>query len=103
MYAIVETGGKQYKVQPGETIDVEFIEANVGDTVELNKVLLVADEHGTRIGKPLLDDAKVLATVVHHGLARKALTFRYRPKKRYERKVGHRQVYTRLHVSEIKA
>ena len=103
MYAILETGGKQYKVVPGQTIDVECLEANAGDTVELERVLMVAEGDDIRVGRPVLDGASVLATVVEHGRGRKLIVFKYRAKQRYRRKTGHRQGYTRLRIDEIKA
>ena len=102
MYAVVETGGKQYKAQVGETIDVERLDANVGEAVELDRVLMVAGEEGVRVGYPVLDDVKVSATVVEHGRKRKVIVFKYRAKQRYRRKAGHRQSYTRLRIDEIR-
>ncbi len=103
MYAIVETGGKQYKVQVGQTVDVERLEANVGDTIDLDQVLMVADGGDVRIGKSILDDVTVSATVVKHGRGRKVIIFKYRAKQRYHVKNGHRQDYTRLRIDAIKA
>ena len=103
MYAVVETGGKQYKVKAGQTVDVERLEANVGDTIELDRVLMLSDGDNVRIGQSLVEGAKVSATVVEHGRGRKVIIFKYRPKQRYRRKKGHRQDYTRLRIDEIKA
>ena len=103
MYAIIETGGKQYKATVGETIDVELLKADVGQMVELDQVLMVADEDQVRVGRPVLEDARVSATVVEHGRGRKVIVFKYRPKQRYRRKTGHRQGYTRLRIDVIKA
>ena len=103
MYAVIETGGKQYKVTVGETIDVERLEANVGETVELDRVLMVADEGQVRVGTPVVDGASVSATVMYHDRGRKVIVFKYRAKERYRRKNGHRQDYTRLRIDEIKA
>lgn len=101
MYAVVETGGKQYKVVPGETIDVEKLSAEAGDTVELDRVLLVADGQKVMVGQPLVSGAKVVATVVEHDRGPKIVVFKYKPKKRYRRRTGHRQAVTRLSVSKI--
>ena len=101
MYAVVETGGKQYRVAPGQTVDIERIEANVGDSVELDRVLLVSDDGGTTVGRPLVDGAKVSATVVEQGRGRKVIVFKYRPKQRYRVKNGHRQHFTRVVIGEI--
>jgi len=103
MYAIIETGGKQYKVAVGQLLDVERLEANVGDTIELDRVLMVADGEEVRVGQPVVEGAKVRATVVEHGKGRKVIVFKYRPKQRYRRKKGHRQEYTRLRIEEIQA
>ena len=102
MYAVVETGGKQYKVTVGETIDVERLKAEIGETVQLDRVLMVADGEKVQVGSPM-DGASVSATVVDHDRARKVIVFKYRAKQRYRRKTGHRQDYTRLRIDEIKA
>jgi large subunit ribosomal protein L21 len=101
MYAVVETGGKQYRVQVGETVDVERIDANIGDAIELDRVLMVSGDAGTQVGSPVVEGAKVAATVVAQGRGDKVIIFKYRPKQRYRRKTGHRQHYTRLRIEEI--
>ena len=103
MYAIVETGGKQYRVAVGYSVDVEKLDCGVGDSVELDRVLLVADEGQVSVGHPTIEDAKVSATVLSHGQGRKVIAFKYRPKQRYRRKIGHRQMYTRLRIDEIQS
>jgi len=103
MYAVVETGGKQYKVTVGETIDVERLKVDIGETVELDRVLMVANGEQVQVGSPVVDGASVSATVVDHDRARKVIIFKYRAKQRYRRKTGHRQDYTRLRIDEIKA
>ncbi len=103
MYAIVESGGKQYKLEVGQTVDVERLDANVGDLVELDRVLLVADGETLHIGKPVLESARVAARVVEHGKGRKVIIFKYKPKERYRVKKGHRQAYTRLRIEAIEA
>ncbi|GAG33141.1 unnamed protein product [marine sediment metagenome] len=102
MYAVIETGGKQYKATVGATIDVEKLDAEVGQAIELDRVLMVAEEGRVRVGRPILDNATVSATVVEHGRRRKVIVFKYRAKQRYRRKAGHRQWYTRLHIDAIK-
>lgn len=102
MYAVVESGGKQYKVTVGQTIDVERLPAAQGENVTLDRVLLVADGDEVQVGRPTLSGASVSATVVQHGLRRKAIVFHYRPKNRYRVKKGHRQQYTRLRIDQIK-
>ena len=101
VYAIIEEGGKQYKVEPGQTIRVEKLDVPPGGKVDLGKVLLVAREDGLRVGTPYLTGAKVKATVTSEGKARKVLVFKYRPRVRYRRKLGHRQRYTELTIREI--
>ena len=102
MYAIVQTGGHQYKVAPGDTIEVEKLDAEPGANVELGEVLMVmSDEDGVQIGSPFVSGAKVLARVVSQGKGEKLIVFKYKPKKRYRRKTGHRQSITRLAITEI--
>jgi large subunit ribosomal protein L21 len=103
MYAVIKTGGKQYRVSPGDSIEVEKLPHDVGEQIELDKVLLVAGESGTQIGRPLVKDARVKATVTRQARGRKVIIFKYRPSKRYRRKKGHRQHYTRLRIDEIVA
>ena len=101
MYAIMATGGKQYQVQTGQIIDVEWLPADVGQKVELDQVLLVADEEAVRVGQPMVEGARVRATVLRQDKARKILVFKFKAKERYRRKAGHRQPFTRLRIDEI--
>jgi large subunit ribosomal protein L21 len=101
MYAVIKTGGKQYRVRPGDSVEVEKLPHEVGEQIELDEVLLVASESSTQIGRPLVDGAKVKATVTRQARGRKVIIFKYRPSKRYRRKKGHRQHYTRLRIDEI--
>jgi large subunit ribosomal protein L21 len=103
MYAIIETGGKQYKVSPGQTVDVERLGAAEGSTVELDKVLLVSDGQTVKTGTPLVQGAKVIATSQGEFKGKKILVFKFKAKVRYRRKKGHRQLYTRLLVDKIVA
>jgi large subunit ribosomal protein L21 len=103
MYAVIKTGGKQYRVSPGDTIEVEKLPHEVGESVELDQVLLVVNGSGAKIGQPLVEGAKVKATVTRQAKGRKVIIFKYRSSKRYRRKKGHRQNYTRLRVDEIVA
>ncbi len=103
MYAVVETGGKQYKVSEGDTVMIERIQAEVGETITLDRVLMVASESEIQVGQPFLDTARVTAEVVGHIRGPKLIVFKYRPKKRYRRKLGHRQELTRLRIGEIVA
>ena len=101
MYAVIKTGGKQYRVTPGDSVEVEKLPYEVGEQIELDQVLLVANGSGVKIGRPLVKGAKVKATVTRQAKGRKIIVFKYRPSKRYRRKRGHRQHYTRLHIDEI--
>jgi large subunit ribosomal protein L21 len=101
MYAVVKTGGKQYKVSAGETIEVEKLPLEVGQKIELDRVLLVKDDNKVQVGNPTVEGAKVMATVADQGKGKKVVVFKYKPKKRYRRKSGHRQAYTRLHIDKI--
>lgn len=101
MYAIVETGGKQYRVQVGQTIEVSKMPNPVGDKVKLDKVLLVSTDKGLKVGAPSVEGAKVEATVTLQDAYRKVIVFKYRPKNRYRRKTGHRQEFTRLRIDKI--
>jgi len=103
MYAVVKTGGKQYRVSPGDSIEVEKLPNEVGEQVELDQVLLVANGSGAKIGRPLVKGAKVKATVTRQAKGRKVIIFKYRPSNRYRRRVGHRQHFTRLRIDEIVA
>ena len=103
MYAVVRSGVRQYRAEVGSTILVERIPAEVGEQLELKDVLLVADGEKVKIGQPIVKKAKVLATVVAQEKGPKVRIFKYRPKQRYRRRIGHRQRYTRLRVDEIVA
>jgi large subunit ribosomal protein L21 len=100
-YAIVETGGKQYKVAPGQKIDVSRLAVAEGEDVELSRVLLIVDDKDTVIGSPTIDGAKVTATCLGEGKDDKIIVFKYKPKVRYRRKTGHRQLHSRLEIKEI--
>lgn len=101
MFAIVETGGKQYKVQQGSVLRVEKIEAAVGDQVVLDKILGVDSDGAFQVGTPYLSGARVTAEVLKQGKAKKILVFKYKAKKNYRRRQGHRQLFTELIVREI--
>ena len=101
MYAVVRSGARQYRAEVGETILVERIPAEVGEQLELGDILLVADGEKVKIGKPAVKKAKVLVTVVAQEKGPKVRIFKYHPRKRYRRRAGHRQQYTRLRVDEI--
>ena len=103
MYAIVKTGGKQYKVAQGDVLFVEKLEANEGDVVTLDQVLAVSGENGLTVGAPVVEGATVTAKVVAQGKAKKVIVYKYKAKKDYRRKQGHRQPYTKLVIESINA
>jgi len=103
MYAIVRTGGKQYQVAQGDQLRVEKINGNVGDTIELNDVLMVVGEEKTDIGTPLLENTTIKAKIVEQGKAKKVIVFKKKRRKGYRLKQGHRQPYTALAIEEISA
>lgn len=103
MYAVVKTGGKQFRVQEGDVIFVEKLEAEVDSTVELTEVLAVAKEGEITVGNPVVEGAKVVAKVVAQGKAKKVIVFKYKRKLDYRKKNGHRQPYTKLVIEKIEA
>ena len=104
MYAVLTTGGKQYRVQEGDVIYVEKLNAEVDSTVEFTNVLAVSKEDGQLVvGKPVVEGAKVVAKVAAQGRQKKIIVFKYKPKKDYRRKIGHRQSYTKLTIEKIEA
>ena len=102
MYAIIKTGGKQLKVEEGQTIYVEKLDAKAGDKVTFNEVIFVGGDK-PQIGSPLVDGASVTGTVEKQGRAKKVVTFKYKPKKHQHTKQGHRQPYTKVVIDSIKA
>ena len=100
-YAIVSTGGKQYRVRTGQVINTELMHVEKGKEVELGEVLLISDGEEMIIGSPQVEGAKVIATCLEEGKARKIIVFRYKNKVRSRRKTGHRQPYTRLLIKQI--
>jgi len=103
LYAIVKTGGKQYRVEPGETVYIERLESPVGERVTFGEVLLVGGEGETRVGAPRLDGVAVVATVVEQGRDHKVRVFKYKKRKHYRRTRGHRQSYTAVRIDSIEA
>ena len=101
MYAIIETGGKQYRVSEGDVLRVEKLSAEEGELVELDKVLALSKEDELQVGKPLLESSKVTAKVLQHGKADKIIVFKYKPKKNYRKKQGHRQPFTEIKIEKI--
>ncbi|AOY76862.1 50S ribosomal protein L21 [Clostridium formicaceticum] len=103
MYAIIETGGKQYRVQEGDTLFVEKLDATEGDVVTIENVLAVSKEGNLTVGNPVVNGAKVEAKVVEQGKGKKIIIFKYKPKKDFRKKQGHRQPYTKLMIEKINA
>ena len=103
MYAVVRTGGKQLRVEPGAAVRVEKLEGSVGDQVELAEVLLVGADDGAKIGTPLVAGAKVIGTITAQGRGPKITIFKMKRRKGYRRKTGHRQSYTEIRVDKIEA
>ncbi|NLY11389.1 MAG: 50S ribosomal protein L21 [Firmicutes bacterium] len=103
MYAVVETGGKQYRVSEGSAIFVEKLDVAEGDQVVLDKVLLFNNGEETKIGTPFIEGAKVVAKVDKQTKGKKIIVFKYKPKKNYRKKTGHRQPYTKLIIEKIEA
>jgi large subunit ribosomal protein L21 len=102
VYAVVETGGKQYRVSVGQVIDVELLDAEAGSAIELDRVLMVGGEGADlRIGAPIIEGARVLANVSKHHRGEKLIIFKMKAKKRYRRRTGHRQELTRLQITDI--
>ena len=101
MYAIIETGGKQYKVTEGSMIKVEKLAVEAGTAYAFDKVLVVSDDNGVKVGAPYVEGAKVNATVIGDGKAKKVIIYKYKPKKGFHKKNGHRQPYTMLKTNSI--
>mgnify|MGYP001113626093 CR=1 FL=1 len=103
MYAVIVSGGKQHRVREGELIKLEKIEAATGESVEFEKVLLVANEDDVKVGTPLVEGAKVAAEVVNHGRHKKVSIIKFRRRKHHMKQMGHRQWYTEVKITGISA
>jgi len=103
MYAIVNTGGKQYKIHQGDVLRVEKIPGEIGSSVSFDKVLMFSDGKNVSIGQPLLDNVAVKGHIIEQGKAKKIIVFKYKRRKRYRRKQGHRQQYTAIKIDSIEA
>lgn len=101
MIAIIKTGGKQYIVKPGDKLKIEKLDKKEGEKVTFSEVLLVENEAKVEVGAPFLKKAEVEAKILSHGKADKVIAFKYKPKKRYARKVGHRQPFTEIEITKI--
>jgi large subunit ribosomal protein L21 len=104
MYAIVETGGKQYKVSEGDILKVEKLVGEAGDKLALEKVLIVSDDEGNlNVGKPAVENAKVLVEVLEQGKSKKIIVYKYKKRKNQRKKQGHRQAFTKIRIEKIEA
>lgn len=103
MYAIVRTGGKQYQVACGDQVRVEKLEGNIGESIDLSEVLMVVDGEDVKVGRPVLENAKVTATIAEQGRAKKVIVFKKKRRKGYRLKQGHRQSFTALKIEAISA
>ena len=101
MYAIIQTGGKQYRVSPGDVLRVEHLPGERGDLVMLGQVLLVGDGEDLKVGRPLVEGAQVQTQIVRQGKGKKIIVFKKKRRKNYRRKQGHRQLFTALKIQEI--
>lgn len=101
MYAVIETGGKRYKVKEGDVLRVEKLPSEPGEIVEFDTVLLAHDGENVKVGNPVLSGARVTAKVIAQGKARKILVFKYKAKKNYRKRYGHRQPYTEIRIEKI--
>ncbi len=101
MYAIIESGGKQYRVVEGDVLRLEKVNAGEGDTVFFDRVLAIKGENGLQVGNPYLEGIRVSGTVLRQGKGKKITVFKYKPKKNYRRKQGHRQPYSQVKIESI--
>ncbi len=101
MYAIIETGGKQYKVQQGDVLFIEKLDVQAGDSITFDKVMAIGAEDGIKVGAPYVEGATVGATVVKNGKGEKILVFKFKAKKNYRKRQGHRQPYTKVEIGAI--
>jgi len=103
MYAVVSTGGKQYRIQEGDILRVEKIPGEIGSAVSFDKVLMISDGDNMKLGQPIVEEATVQGHIIEQGKAKKIIVFKYKRRKRYRRKKGHRQQYTAIKIDRIEA
>lgn len=101
MYAVIKTGGKQYRVSPGDLLRVEKVDGNIGDAVSFDKVLMTSDGDNINLGKPYLEDTTVNGRIASHGKDKKVVVFKYKRRKGYRKKRGHRQHFTLIKIEDI--
>ncbi len=103
MYAVIKTGGKQYRVSQGDVVKLERLQGDAGTTISFDQVLLIGTEEDTKVGTPVVAGAAVRGTIMEQGRDRKVIVFKFRRRKNYKRKNGHRQYFTRVRIDEIAA
>ena len=103
MYAVIQSGGKQYRVSPGEEVKLEKLQGEVGDPIAFDKVMVVSDGENIKIGKPYLENTSVVGRLTRHGKSRKVLVVKFKRRKGYRRKKGHRQPFSMVKIEDIKA
>ena len=103
MYAVIESGGKQHRVEPGEVLNLEKLDVATGDTVDFDKVLMVADADDVKVGAPYVDGGKVKAEVISHGRAKKVTIIKFHRRKHHRKQMGHRQWFTQVKITDISA
>ena len=101
MYAVIKSGGKQHRVEPGEVLELEKLDVEAGGTVNFEEVLLIGDGENIKVGAPFVDGAKVTAEVVEHGRGKKITIIKFHRRKNYRRQAGHRQSFTKVKITEI--
>ncbi len=101
MYAVIKAGGKQYRVNPGKEVKVEKLQGEVGDSITFDQVLLTSDGESVKVGKPFLEDTKVTGRITRQGKNRKIVVFKYKRRKGFRTKVGHRQQFTQVKIEDI--
>ena len=101
MYAVIETGGKQYKVEPGDTVVVETLPGETGDAVEFTRVLLISDDESVAVGRPIIEGARVTGQIVEHGLGPKLTVDKFKRRKNQRKRNGHRQQYTAVKIANV--
>jgi len=102
-YAVIQAGGKQYRVQPGDTVMIEKLEGDLGDRVEFDQVLLLSSDDAVKVGQPLVQGAKVTGEIVEYGLGKKLIVYKFRRRKNYRRKRGHRQEFMAVKINQVVA
>jgi large subunit ribosomal protein L21 len=101
MYAVIQTGGKQYRVEPGDTVVVERLAGDTGDSVQFDEILLLADDDQVAVGRPLIEGAKVTGSIVEQGLHDKLIVYKFQRRKNMRKKSGHRQQYTAVKIADV--